>query len=142
MTDKKVSDWEDVSKSSSEWEDVPNLAKKEPSLGEHLYGGAYGLGTSVLGGIGDIESMVTAPAVDPKLRGQETVFPTTENVRTGLSKIGVPKPASGTEPSVTLGEFVPAIAGHETWAMARCPTLFPFLLGLYFWHCRSHCLWS
>ena len=111
MTDKKVSDWEDVSKSSSEWEDVPNLAKKEPSLGEHLYGGAYGLGTSVLGGIGDIESMVTAPAVDPKLRVQETVFPTTENVRTGLSKIGVPKPASGTEPSVTLGEFVPAIAG-------------------------------
>lgn len=86
-------------------------APEEPSFGEHLYGGAYGLGTGLLGGVGDIESMVTPTSTEPKLRGYETVFPTTENVRSGLTKLGVPKPALGTEASVTLGEYAPAIAG-------------------------------
>ena len=85
--------------------------KEEPGFGANLYAGAYGLGTSALGGLGDIESMVTPESTDPKMRGAETVFPTTENVRTGLSKIGVPKPREGTEASQFLGEIAPAIAG-------------------------------
>ena len=85
--------------------------KKEPGFGANLYAGAYGLGTSALGGLGDIESMVTPESTDPKMRGAETIFPTTENVRTGLSKIGVPKPVAGTEASQFLGEIAPAIAG-------------------------------
>jgi hypothetical protein len=96
--------------SGSKAEPAP-VSKPEASLGEHLYGGAYGLGTGLLGGVGDIESMVTPTSTEPKLRGYETVFPTTENVRGGLTKLGVPKPAPGTEASVTLGEYAPAIAG-------------------------------
>jgi hypothetical protein len=83
----------------------------KPSLGEEAYAGAVGLASGVLGGVGDIESMVTTPAKDPKLRGYETVFPTSENVRTGFEKLGLPKPAQGTEASLRLGELAPAIAG-------------------------------
>jgi len=87
------------------------VEKQEPTFGQQLYGGAYGLGTGIIGGVGEIESMVTLPSTDPKLRGKETIFPTVENVREGLTKLGVPKPAPGTEASVTLGEYVPAIVG-------------------------------
>ena len=87
----------------------PKTAK--PSLGEEAYAGALGLASGVLGGVGDIESMVTTSSKDPKLRGYETVFPTSENVRTGFEKLGLPKPAQGTEASERLGELVPAIAG-------------------------------
>jgi len=89
----------------------PPKTKPEPSLGEHVYGGAYGLVSGVLGTPGEIESMVTTPSTDPKLRGYETAFPTIENIRQGATKLGIPKPAPGTEPSVTLGELAPAIAG-------------------------------
>jgi len=88
---------------------APATQKQEPTVGQTLYGGAYGLGTGIVGGIGDIESLVTVPSTDPKMRGYETVFPTTENVRTGLQKLGVPKPAPGTETAVTIGEYAPAI---------------------------------
>lgn len=115
---------------------VADKKPSEPSLGEHIYGGVYGLGTGIAGGIGDIESMVTPPSVDPKLRGQETVFPTTENVRAGLTKIGVPKPAPGTEASVTLGEYAPAIAGGAqlakslgTYGIGKIGDLASTLLG-------------
>lgn len=91
--------------------DVSNVKKQEPSFGEQLYGGAYGLGTGILGSVGDIESMVTLPSQDPKLRGYETTFPTSENVKTGFQKLGLPAPAPGTEASVRLGELAPAIAG-------------------------------
>lgn len=91
--------------------DVSVVEKQEPSFGEQLYGGAYGLGSSILGTPGDIESMVTLPSQDPKLRGYETVFPTSENVKTGFQKLGMPAPAPGTEASVRLGELAPAIAG-------------------------------
>lgn len=90
---------------------TPVATKQEPSFGEQLYGGAYGLGSSILGTPGDIESMVTLPAKDPKLRGYETIFPTSENVKTGFQQLGLPAPAPGTEASVRLGELVPAIAG-------------------------------
>ena len=86
------------------------VEKQGPTVGQQVYGGAYGLGTGIVGGLGDIESMVTPPSTDPRLRGYETVFPTTQNVRTGLERLGVPKPAPGTETAVTVGEFAPAIA--------------------------------
>lgn len=49
--------------------DVQAEAEK-PSALEKAGAAAYGLGTSLVGGLGDIESMVTAPAVDPKFRTQ------------------------------------------------------------------------
>ena len=88
-------------------------APEEPGFGEHLYGGAYGLASGLLGQGGDVEKFLTEPepSTDPKLRGYETALPTSENVKAGFEKLGLPKPAPGTEPSVTLGEYVPVIAG-------------------------------
>ena len=86
--------------------DVQAEAEK-PSALEKAGAAAYGLGTSLVGGLGDIESMVTAPAVDPKFRGKETVFPTTENVRTGLEKLGLPQPRKEVSGYQTAGELAP-----------------------------------
>lgn len=91
----------------------PEAKTEEPGLGEHLYGGAYGLAAGLLGQGGEVEKFLTEPepSTDPKLRGYETALPTTENVKAGFEKLGLPKPAPGTEPSVTLGENVPLIVG-------------------------------
>ena len=88
-------------------------APEEPGFGEHLYGGAYGLASGLLGQGGDFEKFVTEPepSTDPKLRGYETALPTSENVKAGFEKLGFPKPMPGTEASVTLGENIPLIAG-------------------------------
>lgn len=108
----------------------------KPTLGQEMYGGAYGLGTTLVGGLGDIESLVTTEATTPELKGYETVFPTTQNVRTGLTKIGVPQPAPGTEASVTLGEYAPAIVGGATllkglgtYGLGKVTDLSSLLLG-------------
>ena len=81
----------------------------EPTPLENIYGGVYGLVTGGLGGIGDIESMVTPESETPQLRGFETVFPTTENVREAGKRLGIPSPAPGTELYQKGGELAPAV---------------------------------
>ena len=80
---------------------------EKPSLGEQAYAGAYGLGTGILGGVGELESMVQPPV--QSVRGYETVFPTQKNVQEALTKIGVPPPAKGTETAQFVGEIAPAV---------------------------------
>jgi hypothetical protein len=68
---------------------------------------AYGLGASTLGGIGDIESLITTPSRDPKFRGYETAFPTTKNVEEVFKKIGIPEPKKEYAGYQTAGELLP-----------------------------------
>lgn len=105
-------------------------APEEPGFGEHLYGGAYGLASGLLGQGGDLEKFLTEPepSTDPKLRGYETALPTSENVKAGFEKLGVPKPAPGTEPSVTLGEYVPGIV-YGTQAVKALPKIISSGIG-------------
>jgi hypothetical protein len=82
------------------------VAKPEPSFGEHVYGGAVGLASGLLGTPGDIESLITKQEATPELQAQRQIFPPSEYIKGKF-----PKPAPGTEPSVTLGEYAPAIVG-------------------------------
>ena len=48
------------------------------------------------------------------LKGYETVFPTTKNIQSGLSKLGVPQPSESVSGYQTAGEFLPAaLAGGK-----------------------------
>jgi len=70
----------------------------EPTFKEKVGAVAYGFGTSIPGMFGDIEAILPGgPEVGHKikegpLKGYETVFPTTENIQTGLTKLGFPQP--------------------------------------------------
>jgi hypothetical protein len=88
---------------------------KEPSTLQKGAAFAYGLGTSIPGTLGDIESMLPGGAeVGAKgkgtLAGYESVFPTTKNIQAGLTKLGVPQPVPGTEGYQLAGEVAPAVA--------------------------------
>lgn len=105
----------------------PGLAF-EPTPGEEAYGGAYGALTSFPGQIGDVERLVfkdipeffggpqttaqrllTSPgpgaAAIKGITGRETMFPTTEEIRSILSKVGVPEPRQDVSGFVTAGEL-------------------------------------
>ena len=88
---------------------------KEPSTLQKGAAFAYGLGTSIPGTLGDIESMLPGGSeVGAKgqgaLAGYESVFPTTKNIQAGLTKLGVPQPVPGTEGYQLAGEVAPAVA--------------------------------
>jgi len=88
---------------------------KEPSVLQKGAAFAYGLGTSIPGTLGDIESMLPGGSeVGAKgqgaLAGYESVFPTTKNIQSGLTKLGVPQPVPGTEGYQLAGEVAPAVA--------------------------------
>jgi hypothetical protein len=68
-----------------------------------------GLTSGVLGTPGALESMITPPAKG-QLKGQETIFPTPENVRAGFSKLGFKEPEKELQPLQTGGELFPAVA--------------------------------
>ena len=91
--------------------DIPTKA----SVGEKAEGFVYGLATGIPGMLGDIETMLPGgPEVGPKgkgaLKGKETVFPTTENVREGLTKLGLPPPPNpAVKGYITAGEVAPAV---------------------------------
>ena len=66
---------------------------KQTTFPEKAEGFVYGLATSIPGMVGDIETMLPGgPEVGARgqgaLKGKETVFPTSENIREGLTKIG------------------------------------------------------
>ncbi len=87
----------------------------KPSFGEKAEGFVYGLATGIPGMLGDIETMLPGgPEVGAKgqgaLKGKETVFPTTENVREGLTKLGLPPPPNpAVKNYITAGEIAPAV---------------------------------
>ena len=86
--------------------------KESPSLGSEIYGGLRGLGTSLAGGLGDIESLITTKEATPELQARRQIFPPSEYLKQkGFETLGIPKAAPGTEASQTLGENVPLIVG-------------------------------
>jgi hypothetical protein len=100
----------------------------EPTPGEEAYGAAYGALTSFPGQLGDVERLafkdipeffggpqttterlVRSPgagaAAIKALTGRETALPTTEEIRSILSKVGVPQPRPDVSGFVTAGEL-------------------------------------
>lgn len=149
MTDKKTSEWEDVPKDVGQWEDVSTSA---PTLGQEFYAGAYGLGKGIAAIPGETERLVTQelpkmlpgrprPPMPAKkdlslIQPGKTLFPTTSEVEQAATKIGIPRPAKGTEASETLGELAPAIAGGAqlaktlgTYGIGKASDLANRLLG-------------
>jgi len=83
----------------------PETKTEEPGFGEHLYGGAVGIVSGLMGIPGDIESLGTTEEATPELQARRQVFPPSSYIKKQF-----PAPAPGTEASVTLGENIPAIA--------------------------------
>jgi hypothetical protein len=86
----------------------------KPGFGEKAGAFAYGLATGIPGSIGDIESMLPGGSevgVKGKgaLKGYETVFPTTQNIQAGLTKLGVPEIRKEVSGYKTAGEIAPAV---------------------------------
>jgi hypothetical protein len=90
-------------------EPVSPLVKMIPGLSEGIKRGqaaAYGALTSLLGGLGDVESITAPKAKTPELRGHETTFPTTKEIR--QQTLGeLPKYKT----SVQAGEILPMLVG-------------------------------
>ena len=97
--------------SKDPFSDIPVKA----SFPEKAEGFVYGLATGMGGMLGDIETMLPGgPQVGAKgqgaLKGYETVFPTTENVREGLTRLGLPPPPNpAVKGYITAGEIAPAV---------------------------------
>ena len=88
--------------------------EKKPSFGEKAEAAIYGLATSIPGTIGDIESVLPGgPEAGytgkGALKGYETVFPTTKNIQSGLTKLGFYQPKENVSSYQTAGELTPAI---------------------------------
>jgi len=88
--------------------------KEAPGFGEKAGAFVYGLATGIPGSVGDIEAMLPGgPEVGAKgkgaLKGYETVFPTTQNIQAGLTKLGVPEPRKEVSGYKTAGELAPAV---------------------------------
>ena len=90
----------------------------DPSLGERDYAFSYGVGSSLLGGLGDVESALRYDipkffgAPQPKADtgfGRETVLPTSKEVKQVADYVGIPKPVKGTETAEKVGEIAPAV---------------------------------
>jgi hypothetical protein len=93
---------------------------KEPTFGEKAGAAAYGTATGLAGGLGELEKFgaYTVPDFarkifkkEPSPRenmgfGRETLFPTVEEVRKGLGKIGIDRPREEVSGYETAGEIV------------------------------------
>ena len=91
-------------------------ASSAPTFPEKAEAAIYGLATSIPGMVGDIETMLPGgPEVGAKgkgaLKGYETVFPTTQNIQSGLTKLGFSQPSESVKGYQTAGELAPAIVG-------------------------------
>ena len=106
--------------------DLPAPPPKSPSFPEKAGAFAYGLATGIPGSVGDIEAMLPGgPEVGAKgkgaLKGYETVFPTTQNIQSGLTKLGVPEPRKEVSGYKTAGEIAPAVVagGKGLYELAK-----------------------
>jgi len=102
---------------------VAKEAKKEPSYGQKAGAFAYGLGTGLVGSLGELEKFgaYTVPEFlgmqEEGKRdnvfgtGRETIFPTIEEAQKVLGKVGVEKPKEEVSGYQLAGELAPAVAG-------------------------------
>lgn len=73
---------------------------------------AYGLGTSTLGSLGELEKFLNPDEKKhEKFLGRETIFPTIEEAEKGYEMIGIPKPRAAVKGYQTAGELTPAVLG-------------------------------
>ena len=85
---------------------------KEPGFGEKAGAFAYGLGTSTLGSLGDIEEAVVPKQIRGGApMGRETYLPTTKDIQRIYGAVGIPKPRPDVSGYQTAGEFTPAVLG-------------------------------
>jgi hypothetical protein len=97
-----------------------------PGFDEKAGAFAYGLVTGIPGSVGDIEAMLPGgPEVGAKgegaLKGYETIAPTTQNIQSGLTKLGVPEPRKEVSGYKTAGELAPAVVagGKGLYELAK-----------------------
>lgn len=93
----------------------------EPSFGEKAKATAYGFGTGLIGGPGELEKFAAydvpeyvglrEPGQRDKFLGRETIFPTIEEVRKVASKIGIERPREEVSGYETAGEIASALPG-------------------------------
>ena len=94
---------------------------KLPPLSERAGALAYGAGTGLVGGFGELEKFgaytlpeffgLREPESRDQYRGRETLFPTIEEARKGLSYLGIEPPPERVKGYVSGGELIGGIAG-------------------------------
>jgi len=117
----------------------PTLASEFAETGKKAATVGYGAVTGLLGSFGELEKFGAYDVPEflglrekgerDKLMGRETIFPTTEEVRKGLSKIGVERPKEEYRGYETAGEIVgglgtalPSLAKTGTRALLGTPS--------------------
>lgn len=116
-----VDPFEDDKQIVDPFENVSNEYEyKEPTFGEKAGAAAYGAATGLAGGLGELEKFgaYTVPDFARKILkkepsprenmgfGRETLFPTVEEVRKGLGKIGIERPREEVRGYETGGEII------------------------------------
>jgi hypothetical protein len=82
---------------------------KEPTFSEKAGAVAYGLGTSTLGALGDIESFVVPEQIKAGGFAEKTYLPSTKDIQKAYEKIGIPKPREEVSGYQKAGELAPAV---------------------------------
>ena len=89
--------------------------EKKPSFGEKAGAVAYGLGTSTLGSLGDIEETLVPKQIRGGApMGRETYLPTTKDIQKVYGAVGIPKPREDVSGYQTAGELAPAVLAGGT----------------------------
>lgn len=93
----------------------------EPSFGEKAKAVAYGFGTGLVGGPGELEKFAAYDVPEylglreegqrDKFMGRETIFPTVEEARKVASKVGIQRPREEVRGYETGGELASALPG-------------------------------
>lgn len=96
-------------------------APAEPGFGEKAKAAAYGFGTGLVGGPGELEKFAAydvpeylglrEPGQRDKFMGRETIFPTVEEARKLASKVGIERPREEVRGYETAGEVASALPG-------------------------------
>jgi hypothetical protein len=117
----------------------PTLASEFAETGKRAATMGYGAVTGLLGSFGELEKFGAYDVPEffglrekgerDQLMGRETIFPTTEEVRKGLSKVGVERPKEQYRGYETAGEIVgglgtalPSLAKTGTRALLGTPS--------------------
>lgn len=103
-------EYADDTSAKSKREYAAEPTPKEPGFKEKAGAFAYGLGTSTLGGLGDLEKFVVPEQLKGAPFGRETYLPTTEEAQKLYGAVGIPKPRPEVSEYQTAGEFAPAVA--------------------------------
>lgn len=96
------------------WEGAAETRQEEePGFGEKAKALGYGAATGLVGGLGELETLgaytiprlvgFEAPAPE---KGRATIFPTVEEARKGLEKVGIQRPREEVSGYETAGELI------------------------------------